>query len=439
MRTDIIRMELQQDNFMVQPDALDSFMKYLNDGMPNMATSANMETITKIANNSVMYEKVQNVAVISIDGAMYKKDMSGMCMSVASYQHILKYAEVAEQDVEVSKILYRVTTVGGTAAGINPVEDAVSNSKKETAVIYEDVGASAGIYAFCGADKRYATKGTEVGSIGVVAGFKKPKKDEEISYQTSRRAGNKVLDLNTQAGRDKFQIKLDKLEEDFYAVVEKNTGFTATQIEETFNSGDTIFAEEAVESGFLHGVTTFKELLNSMVEDKELTSGVNHASAQINTKTQTQGEQMSDKTFDKASFEALEASHAEALKGVNTQLGVATAATATAEAALKTVTVAEATAVGALATLQATVDAKVEATPEIMAMAFKNGVGEKTLIAMASANTLDDAKLAMVDGMDSDGAFGASKDGFSVDAKKQAEDELTARCDTLAVTFVGEK
>ena len=167
MRSDFLKLGLLKEEFLLHPNIMQDLYKIFQNQEPLFAS------VEKIANNSVTYEIVKNVAVISVDGAMYKKDMGGMCMSVASYQVIMQNIKQGENDENVEKILFRVTTVGGTAAGIDPLEEMIANCKKETAVIFEDVGASAGIYAFSACDKMYATEMTEVGSIGVVSGFLK--------------------------------------------------------------------------------------------------------------------------------------------------------------------------------------------------------------------------------------------------------------------------
>lgn len=144
-------------------------------------------------------------------------------------------------------------------------------------------------------------------------------------------------------------------------------------------------------------------------------SGVNHSSPQASAQIKKPTEGISMEYTEKA-YKALESSHAEALEGVNAKLDTATTSLATAKTDLEASN-------GKLATAETAVEvatAKNEAMPEIMAMAFKMGVDEKTLVAMAQADTLDDAKLATFDGMGSDGAFGASPDGNKNAAAKDS-------------------
>lgn len=413
MRSDFLKLGLLKEEFLLHPNIMQDLYKIFQNQEPLFAS------VEKIANNSVTYEIVKNVAVISVDGAMYKKDMGGMCMSVASYQVIMQNIKQAEDNENVEKILFRVTTVGGTAAGIDPLEEMIANCKKETAVIFEDVGASAGIYAFSACDKMYASEMTEVGSIGVVSGFLKNKGDDEVEYITSSRAKNKITDITTKEGKEKYLKKLDKREEKFYSIVEKNTGFTAEKIQEVFDNGDTIFAQDAYESGFLQGVTTFQILLDNMTGEIN-TLGVNPASATqaIKIEKLSQGEKM-DKKYSEEEYKALQATHAEALKtlGVSHQESL-TAKDKEYKEALSTV-----------------VAGQVELSKNIVSMAFERGLEKNVVLEMLTKPDLDSAKVHMVD------TFSTNVNTQpSVDAKvneKEDEQKFKNRCQAVGITFVG--
>ena len=413
MRSDFLKLGLLKEEFLLHPNIMQDLYKIFQNQEPLFAS------VEKIANNSVTYEIVKNVAVISVDGAMYKKDMGGMCMSVASYQVIMQNIKQAEDNENVEKILFRVTTVGGTAAGIDPLEEMIANCKKETAVIFEDVGASAGIYVFSACDKMYATEMTEVGSIGVVSGFLKNKGDDEVEYITSSRAKNKITDITTKEGKEKYLKKLDKREEKFYSIVEKNTGFTAEKIQEVFDNGDTIFAQDAYESGFLQGVTTFQILLDNMTGEIN-TLGVNPASATqaIKIEKLSQGEKM-DKKYSEEEYKALQATHAEALKtlGVSHQESL-TAKDKEYKEALSTV-----------------VAGQVELSKNIVSMAFERGLEKNVVLEMLTKPDLDSAKVHMVD------TFSTNVNTQpSVDAKvneKEDEKKFQNRCQAVGITIIG--
>lgn len=298
MRSDIISAKLMNDMFLVHPSILQSLESYLNDGMPDMKNE--MST----ANNSVNLETINGIAVISIDGAMYRKDMSGMCMSVASYESILKKIDKVEEmyeNKEITDTLFRVTTPGGTAAQVDLVEERISNMKMPTHTLFEIMGASAGIYAFMASDNVYASKRTELGSIGAVSELilREPKDGEKVLTFVSKRAKNKRMDLDSDEARAKIESKLDALEQDFYDVVTKNTGFTEEKIEKVFNSGDTIDSSVALKEGFIDGVISFNELINKISNNMGgNTTAIPSLSEKLANSNQGENMEFTQKNFD---------------------------------------------------------------------------------------------------------------------------------------------
>ncbi len=262
MRTKILQKALDNQAFMVQPNVMSDAIALLSTLTDKEAESA--VTVGDVANNSVVYETVGNVAVISLDGAMYKKNMTGLCMNVVSYDQILKKIDMAESDNSIDTILFRVDTPGGAVAGADEVGERIYNSPKKTVTLYENLGASGGIYIFSAADELYATRTTQLGSIGVIVTFsKRDAAGDEHLYLTSKNAENKVCDMEGDC-LDRIQTRIDEHERMFYDRVMRNTGFSAEQIRDVFDKGDIIFAEKAYEEGFINGISTFHEVLNSL-------------------------------------------------------------------------------------------------------------------------------------------------------------------------------
>ena len=249
MRSDLLKAELSGKAFVVHPRIMENLISAVNDGLPKAAS------VEKVANNSVTYETVKNVAVISIDGGMYKKDMSGACSSVASYDTLVKFREKAENDSNIDTILHRVDTPGGSVAGVDEVGDGIFNSKKKTVTLYENMGASGGIWAFSASDELYATETTMLGSIGVVVTYMEEENDKTVTI-VSKNAENKRCNIGEDCQK-KIKSVIDTYEDLFFARVERNTGFNAEKITSTFNNGDMIFAKEAKEAGFIKEITNW--------------------------------------------------------------------------------------------------------------------------------------------------------------------------------------
>jgi len=250
MRFDTLKARLQSEVFAVEPNFANMVSESLN---------GEAQAHTDIAHNSVTYQVIGSTAVIAVDGAMHKKDMSGLCMSVASYDKIIKLIDDAEADDKVSKIVFRVDTPGGAVAGADEVRNRILASKKETITFYDNMGASAGIWVFTASDKIYATETTILGSIGVILTYQEPK--EKTWAIVSSAAPNKFCDIADEGCKNKIQSRLNEYEAIFFDRLTSRFDKPKEKIAEDFNNGATIFAKEAHKLGYIDGVMEFRDLL----------------------------------------------------------------------------------------------------------------------------------------------------------------------------------
>jgi len=260
MRNDFIRAGLKKVPFMLHSTTMDSLLEMANSETPR---AENPEL--KIANNSITYQTIGDIAIIGVDGAMYKKDIGGMCSSVVAYPAILQAIDKAEADDSIKTTLFRVDTPGGAVFGADEVEERIFNSKNKTITFFENMGASAGIYIFMASDEVYASETTMLGSIGVVVSYME--EDEETKKRrvdiVSKNAQNKKCSLNGNC-KDEILSMINTHEAIFYDRVMKNTGFSEEKIKSTFNDGGMIFAKEAQNAGFIKEVISFSKLMKSI-------------------------------------------------------------------------------------------------------------------------------------------------------------------------------
>jgi len=267
MKFDMTLARLMAEPFLVEPNfanaVLDNILAF-REGNPS-------DTHTELANESVTYQLVGDVAVIGVDGPMYKKDMSGMCMSVASYDQLIQAQDKAEKDRMVSKILYRVDTPGGSVAGLEEFRQRIEDSSKEVLVYAENTMASAGMYAFTPAKKIYANESTVLGSIGVIVMYEEPKSKTFAIVSSS--APNKYCNIESEECKSKIQNRLDQYENIFLSKLESAfPDKSREQIVQDFDRGGTIFAQEAKNLGYVTDIMPFQTLLRSLVEDETLSS-----------------------------------------------------------------------------------------------------------------------------------------------------------------------
>lgn len=212
--------------------------------------------------DAMSYEEVGNIAVISVDGAMAKKTYSGMCMNVYGYSSINAGIIKAESSQNIDTILFRVDTPGGAVSGADDTRDRIKKCSKKTVTIFENVGASAGVYVFGASDEVYATRSTEIGSIGVMALVPKESDSEYLTY-LSPNAENKSCGVNRDC-KDKIMKSISYHEKLFISSVAEDSGMSEDEVISGFNNGDTIFADEALSIGYLNGIDTFHSLLNKI-------------------------------------------------------------------------------------------------------------------------------------------------------------------------------
>lgn len=207
---------------------------------------------------------------------------------------------------------------------------------------------------------------------------------------------------------DKYYIGKEELEStNIFDEIIENDEVTSTQRKESssYASAKKSFLAKVEKNEYVPNLASAKKAILSCSDGKcpMDNGGVNHssltASAQITNSTQGNSMEYTEKTF-----QALKDTHAEAIKAMATERDSVAASLVEVNAKLAT---AEAV-VAEYKTLKDKVEAKAKAIPEIMAMAYEKGVDKNTLVAMAQADNLDKAKVALVDGMSSDGAFGAS-------------------------------
>jgi len=406
MRTDFIKKDLENGFFALEQNTLNSVLDAVNNGLPKMDKQD-----IEVSNGNVVYQEIGSVAVISITGGMYKKDMSATCMDVVSYPAILKAINKAENKKNVTTILFRVDTGGGHVDGADEVEEAIYKSKKKTITLYENMGASGGIWIFTASDEVYATETTMLGSIGVVATYRnKDGENNDIVEITSSNAPNKRCSVDENC-KNEIQTMIDGYEDIFFARVTKNTGFSDEKIKSVFNDGGMIFASEAQKEGFIKEVITFDTLLGKIATDRNNT---------ING-----GFKME---YNKESFDALSAEHETALTALQANLSESqNALTISAEKIEKLEAL--------LKDTEGKIEAKNNDLPEIMAFAYERGVDKETLIKMAGSDSINDAKVAFVDGASSNGAFGAMNNSASV-VEEDKKNNVESRAKKLDVTFV---
>jgi len=266
MRGDFLTAHLASSKWAVCPSYASAVFEAINNG----ALDAKAEPFRGDISSVMAYEKISNVAVITVRGAMDTRltAMNAMCGGVANYEAINQMVDRAEADTSIDTILYRVDSNGGNVAGAEVTANKINGSKKRTAVLYENAGYSAAVLVFAGVKERYASsKLTGLGSIGVITGYKK-EDDGKIELIRSSNAPNKVCDPNNKDCRSKIQASVDEAETEFISRVASYTGWSIQQVIANFDNGGTISAAKALQIGFISQIADYDTILASLIIKK---------------------------------------------------------------------------------------------------------------------------------------------------------------------------
>lgn len=252
---------IKSEVFAVEPNYANEMLRGLERLQADRASGIKHDAI---ATEGVTYQETGNVAIVAVDGVMYKKDISGMCQSVASYDKIVSAIDAAENNDAIDTILFRVDTNGGSVAGADEVRSRIKNSPKKTILYAENLLASAGMWIFSAADEIYSNDMTHLGSIGVIVVYEASQGDKKVNAIVSSNAPNKYCDINDEKCKAKIQSRIDEYEAKFFERMTESFGKSKEQIIEDFNAGSTIFADVAMKKGYVNGLMTFSALLENL-------------------------------------------------------------------------------------------------------------------------------------------------------------------------------
>lgn len=394
MRTEQIKRYLEHGLFAACPSYMEGVIATVNSG------EIAKETIIDVS-PSHSYETFNNVAVISVDGAMTKKNtwINAMCGGFTSYDILSQYIAKAESNDNIDTILFNVDTAGGEVAGADEVGELIFSSSKKTVTFYNNLGASAGVWIFSASKEIYANRTAMIGSIGVMAGYREPQEDGSIVL-VSRNAQNKNCSLTGDC-KQKIQARIDDVEAIFYERVMRNTGLSAKEIAGKFDYGNVISAAAAKEAGFVKEITTFDALLKSLQTNLGLavpSVSVKHAKLNIGA----------DMKFDRDDLDATEANFNALVQNRITLQGRNEALTVkleNIESALEAKDVELQNLTATLTSQLSEAEGKVKA--EIVTRveeAVAIGANAETIVAMVQAGSPEEASKIAIEAKESSGA-----------------------------------
>ncbi len=100
---------------------------------------------------------------------------------VSSSDYIVSAIQAGEEDVNIKAHLIEIDSGGGYPVAGEEIARALTAAKKPTVAVIRQIGASAAYMAAAAADHIFASRYSEVGSIGLTASFlDQAKKNENL-------------------------------------------------------------------------------------------------------------------------------------------------------------------------------------------------------------------------------------------------------------------
>jgi len=185
---------------------------------------------------------------------------------VVGSENIVYSINQANANPGIKAIVVEVDSSGGLPVAGEEIAFALKNSEKPTVAFIRSTGASASYLAISSVDKIFASKYSDVGSIGVTMSYlnnvAKNKKDgyafEQLSAGKFKDSGSSDLPL-TKEEKDLFMRDINIMYGDFIKEVSVNRNIPIEEVRK-FADGSTVLGEKAKELKMIDEIGGFPEV-----------------------------------------------------------------------------------------------------------------------------------------------------------------------------------
>jgi signal peptide peptidase SppA len=196
---------------------------------------------------------------------------------VTSSEDVLWYIDEANNNEDVKAIVIEVDSYGGSPVAGEEISNAVKNSGKPVVAFIREVGASAAYLAVSSADKIFASKNSDVGSIGVTMSYlNNVEKNKNEGYAYENLSIGKYKDSGTpdksltEEERKLFLRDLNIIYENFVEEISTNRNIPVEKVR-SFADGSTVLGEKAKELGLIDeigGIYEVQKYLEETIGEK---------------------------------------------------------------------------------------------------------------------------------------------------------------------------
>jgi len=204
-------------------------------------------------------------------------DNGDLILDQTSADGVLWAIKDANENPDIKAIIVEVDSSGGYPVAGEEILNAVKNSEKPVVAFIRDIGASAAYWAISSADRIFASRNSNVGSIGVTMSYlSNVEKNNKEGYVYEQLSAGKYKDTGapdkvlTYEEKNLILRDVNVIYENFIKDVSENRGLTIKAVK-SFADGSTVMGEKAKELGMIDeigGINEVEKYLEPIIGEK---------------------------------------------------------------------------------------------------------------------------------------------------------------------------
>lgn len=250
-------------------------------GLGYFISAPSEEIVTEDQNSSTygVSEKNCNVAGINLHGTImtyipfHADGDANFDYDTVGSEDILWSVNNANEDPNIKALIVEVDSYGGSPVAGEEISIAIKNSTKPVFGFIRENGLSAAYWAISSADRIWASKNSNVGSIGVTQSYlsysEKNKKEgylyEQLSSGKFKDSGTPDLSL-TKEEKDLFMRDINIVYQNFMEAVSNNRNILIEDVKK-FSDGSAVLGDKAKELGMIDEIGGINEV-EKYIEEK---------------------------------------------------------------------------------------------------------------------------------------------------------------------------
>lgn len=218
-----------------------------------------------------------NVLGLTINGTLstyLPEQISGEWGNISSSEYIVDGLSYAQESQNIKGVIISIDSTGGDGVAGEEIANALKSLSKPNVAVIRSIGASAAYWAATGADRIFASKLSDVGSIAITSSYlDESSKTVKEGYKYVELSSGKYKDLGdpsrplTTEERNIVLSDLRKIHEVFVQVVADNRNLEKGEVDKLAN-GLTYVGTDALNYGLIDeigDVTSAKKYIEEII------------------------------------------------------------------------------------------------------------------------------------------------------------------------------